>query len=163
MLVVDTSAFVSLAVGGVFTPTTEAFEIATTREVLDELEQTGQYDDRHGTAAAAVLEHRDDFTMLSTDPEAFTTSRIDRGEASCVVATHELDVTCLVTDDFRALPELQELITADVVLSPIVIRALSKQAAISDEAAQAAFDTIAEDRDWLGAPIYRYAKTLFDE
>lgn len=163
MLAVDTSAFVSLAVGEVFTPTVEEFEIATTQAVLEELEQTGQYDDRHGTAASTVVEQRDAFTILSTDPETFTTSRIDRGEASCVVATRELDATFLVTDDYRALPELQELVTADVVLSPVVIRALSKREAISDEAAQAAFDSIAEDRDWLGAPIYRYAKTLFDD
>ena len=163
MLVVDTSAFVSLAVGGVLEPTTEEFEIATTQAVLDELKQTGEYDDLHGTAASAVVEQRDAFTILSTDPEAFTTSRIDQGEASCVVAARELDARVLVTDDYRALPELQELVTADVVLSPIVIRALSKRDAIRDEAAHAAFDSIAEDRDWLGAPIYRYAKTLFDE
>ena len=161
MLVIDTSAFVSLAVGGMFEPTTEEFEIATTRTVCEELERTGAYDDRHGTAAASVVAQRDALTILSTDPEAFTTSRIDRGEASCVVAARELDATFLVTDDYRAFPELQELVTADVVLSPIVIRALSKRNAISDEAAQAAFDSIVADRDWLGAPIYRYAKSYF--
>ena len=38
---------------------------------------------------------------------------------------------------------------------------LVKKGALSEEDAKVAFETIAEGRDWLGAPIYRYARQLF--
>ncbi|WP_416840511.1 hypothetical protein [Haloferax sp. DFSO52] len=162
MLVVDTSAFVSLAVGGVFETVLDEFDIVTTQTVLDELEQTAAYDDNHGTGASKVLDAEDRITVIDTTGTEFVTSRIDDGEASCVVAASEVDAAFLVTDDYRALPELQQLVDAEVVLSPIVLRALVKRDALTAEEAQSAFETIAEGRDWLGAPIYRYARQLFE-
>jgi len=49
----------------------------------------------------------------------FATSRIDGGEASCVTAVREVNATFLITDDFWALLELRELVSAAVALSPI--------------------------------------------
>lgn len=68
-----------------------------------------------------------------------------------------------MTDDYRALPELQGLVDAEVAVSLIVLRALVKRDAHSAADAETAFDTIAAGRDWLDAPIYRYARRLFDE
>lgn len=162
MLVVDTSALVSLAVGDVLAPTIDEFSVATTALVWDELESTGEYDDRHGAAARDALALADHIEIVDVTGESFTTSRIDAEEASCVATAHEFDADFLVTDDFRALPELRRVVTAEVALSPIVLRALVKRGVLSENEARTAFDAIAEGRDWLGAPIYRYARRLFD-
>lgn len=164
MLVVDTSAFVSLGVGNVLDIVIGEFELGTTTAVVDELRETAAYDDRHGEAAARALELTSEVAVRAVDERAerFVTSRIDSGEASCVVAAREVDAAFFITDDFRALPELREVVDANVALSPIVLRALVERGVLDENEAKAAFETIAEGRDWLGAPIYRYARDLFE-
>ncbi|WP_433633232.1 hypothetical protein [Halomicrococcus sp. NG-SE-24] len=162
MLVVDTSAFISLAVGDVLETVLDEFDIVTTQIIVDELEQTADYEDLHGRGATNALAYMDRVDIVDADGQDFVTSRIDSGEASCIVAVRAVDAAFLITDDYRALPELQRLVDADVALSPIVLRALIKRDALSEEEAKATLQTIAEQRDWLGAPIYRYARQLFD-
>lgn len=162
MLVVDTSAFVSLAVGDVLDHVLEEFDVVTTATVVEELEETTEYDDRHGTGVTAVLDVEDALTVVDIEGNQFETSRIDVGEASCVATARELDAAFLLTDDYRALPELQEIVDAEVALSPIVLRALAKRGVLTDAEAQTRFERTAEGRDWLGAPIDRYARQLFD-
>jgi predicted nucleic acid-binding protein len=160
-VVVDTSAFISLAIGDALDETLAAFDTVTTPTVIEELEETAAYDDRHGTAATAVLQRMESLTVQDADGAPFETSRVDAGEASCVAAARTVDAAFLVTDDYRALPELQGLVDAEVAVSPIVLRALVKRDALSSADAETAFETIAAGRDWLGAPIYRYARRLF--
>lgn len=162
-VVVDTSAFISLAVGDVLDQTLTAFDVVTTPTVIEELEATAEYDDRHGTAATTVLDRANEVTVHDATGTTFETSRVDAGEASCVAAARQRDAAFLVTDDYRALPELQGLVDAEVAVSPIVLRALVKRDVISAEKAETAFERIAAGRDWLDAPIYRYARRLFDE
>lgn len=162
-VVVDTSALISLAVGDVLNDAVAAFDIVTTPTVIEELEETAEYDDWHGTAATAVLRQTDALTVQDADGAPFETSRVDAGEASCVAAARDGDAAFLVTDDYRALPELQALVDAEVAVSPIVLRAVVKRDALSAADAETAFETIAAGRDWIDAPIYRYARRLFDE
>jgi predicted nucleic acid-binding protein len=162
-VVVDTSALISLAIGNALDETLAAFDTVTTPTVIEELEETAAYDDRHGTAATAVLQRMESLTVQDADGAPFETSRVDAGEASCVAAARTVDAAFLVTDDYRALPELQGLVDAEVAVSPIVLRALVKRDALSSADAEAAFETIAAGRDWLDAPIYRYARRLFSE
>ncbi|WP_148414124.1 hypothetical protein [Haloferax sp. KTX1] len=163
MLVVDTSAFISLSVGEVLDVFVTEFDVATTETVLEELHRAAEYNDHHGKAANTALDMADEFTVVAVASGEFVTSRIDDGEASCVAAVREMDAAFLITDDYRALPELRKLVSAEVALSPIVLRALVKRAALSEEEARVAFETMAEGRDWLGAPIYRYARQLLDD
>ena len=162
MIVVDTSAFVSLAVGGVIETVVEEFEVVTTEVVWAELEQTAAYDDIHGRGAEAVQSVGEQVEEVDVDGAAYVTSRIGQGEASCVAAVDETDAAFLITDDYRALPELQVVVDCVVALSPIVLRVLVKRGAVTEEEATEAFDTVAEKRDWLGAPINRYARQLFE-
>jgi len=162
MIIVDTSAFISLAVGGALEPAIDEFEVTTSETVLNELVKTAEYNDNHGEAANRVLKMEDNFGVVAVDSDEFVTSRIDHGEASCVAAVRQETADFLITDDYRALPELRELVDAEVALSPIVLRALVKRGALSEKEAIAAFETMAEGRDWLGAPIYRYARQLLD-
>ncbi|WP_265110719.1 hypothetical protein [Halosolutus halophilus] len=163
MIVADTSALISLATAEVDELVFAEFEVETTRTVIRELEDTAEYDDPHGRAAQRVLDHRAQFTVHDVAGGGFQSSRIDRGEASCATLAHQLEPAFLLTDDLRALPELQNVTAAQVALSPIVLRALVKRGALENGEARERLEQIAAARDWLGAPIYRRATRLFEE
>lgn len=120
------------------------------------------YNDRHGDGAATILSAKDRVKIVEATGDEFVTNRIDDGEASCIAAARELDAEFPITNDYRALPELQQLVDTEVALSPILFRVLVQRDALSETEAKAAFEAIAEGRDWLGAPIYWYAGQLFD-
>lgn len=162
MVVVDTSAFVSIAVGDCFELVVEEFDITTTQSVVDELETTAAYDDSHGHGATAVLEQIDQVVVREVTAPELRSTRIDIGEASCVAAVRKTNSSVLVTDDFRALPELEALVEADIVLSPVLLRRLCDRDVLTETDARAALETMATERDWLGAPIHRYARSLFE-
>lgn len=163
MLVVDTSALISLAAADALELTLDEFDTYTTETAIDELEATAEYDDVHGTAATTVLENRDQLTVRSVETLEVETSRIDHGEASCVTLCRALDADFLITDDLRALPELQSVTRAQVAISPIILKSLVKRNVLENEAARHRLDHLAEDRNWLTAPIYRRAQQLFSK
>jgi predicted nucleic acid-binding protein len=160
MIVADTSAVVTLASTEVIGTVLEEFDVHTTQIVISELDETAEHEDVHGEAAERVLEIADRITIHDTD-ESFRLSRIDKGEASCVTLTRQMEVDFLIMDDLRALPEIQELVDSKVAISPIVLKALAKREVLEVEQAEEKLDLIADRRDWLGAPIYRRAKQLF--
>lgn len=162
MIVADTSALVSLATGDVLDLPLAEFDVHTTETVVAELEQTADYDDDHGAAASRAVERRDSMTVHEVADASFDASRVDDGEGSCVRLAQQSDAAFLLTDDLRALPELQALTDANVAISPIVLRALVKRSALSDGEASQRLERIAETRDWLGAPIYRRAQRLLE-
>lgn len=162
MVVVDTSAFVSTAVGDFFESVVEEFDLITTQDVVDELETTAAYDDPHGRGATAVLERIDRITVTEVTAPELLSNRIDTGEASCVAAVRDTNASVLVTDDFRALPELEALVDADIVLSSVLLRSLCDRGGLTETEARSALETMATERDWLGAPIHRYARSLFE-
>lgn len=161
MLVADTSAVISLATVDLLETFLSEFEIHTTETILDELEETAQYDDAHGEAAQLAL---DNVERIETHQVGGTlgSSRIDPGEGSCALLARELDAEFLITDDLRALPELQNVTKARVAISPIVLRALVERDVLERQEARTKLDELATERDWLGAPIYRRARSLFE-
>ena len=161
MIVADTSAVVTLASTEVIGTVLEEFDVHTTQIVISELDETAEHEDVHGEAAERVLEIADRITIHDTDEPSFESSRIDKGEASCVTLTRQMEVDFLIMDDLRALPEIQELVDSKVAISPIVLKALAKREVLEVEQAEEKLDLIADRRDWLGAPIYRRAKQLF--
>lgn len=163
MIVADTSALVSLATGDTVGLVVDEFDVHTTATVLDELEATAEYDDSHGRAVRRVLDQRDRVTSHDIERPEIESARIDDGEATCIGVTVELDAAFLLTDDLRALPELQTLADAKVAISPIVLQALVKRDVLTQSEAKSRLESIAETRDWLGAPIYERARTLFAE
>jgi predicted nucleic acid-binding protein len=161
MIVADTSALISLASVDLLDTFLTEFEVHTTAVVIAELEDTAEYDDRHGDAAEIVLGTRDRITTHQTTAE-FESSRVDQGEGSCASLATELQAAFLLTDDLRALPELQRVTDATVAISPIVLRALVKRDVLEHEDARNTLGELAAQRDWLGAPIYQRAKNLFE-
>ena len=69
----------------------------------------------------------------------------------------------MLTDDFRALGEIEKQIGEMVVLSPIILKVLALREIIDKRQALTKLDEMAEKRDWLGRPIYRYAKKYFED
>jgi len=161
MIVADTSALVSLASIDVLDTLLTEFDVHTTETVVGELEDTGDYEDAHGDAAEAVLDDRDRITIHRIEG-TLESSRIDRGEGSCALLAAELDAEFLLTDDLRALPELQNATTAEVAISPVVLKALVQRERIEAERALAELDKLAKRRSWLGQPIYERARGLFE-
>lgn len=161
MIVADTSALLSLATGGVLETTLDEFDVHTTATVVDELRETAAYDDRHAEAASIVLDHEN--PDVHEVDEAIESSRIDAGEGSCAVLADELEADFFLTDDLRALPELESATDARVAISPFVLRALVTRGVLDREEALARLETIGAERDWLESPIYRRARRLFEE
>ena len=162
MIVADTSALVSVATVDLLATTLEEFEVHTTEAVLEELEETAAYDDPHGATAGRVLELADSFDVHEVGDTDLRSSRIDEGEATCLALERELEADFLLTDDLRTLPELESLADARVAISPILLRALVERDVLTDAEAEERLERLARTRDWLGAPMYRRARDLFD-
>lgn len=163
MIVADTSALVSLTTADCRNLFLDEFDVHTTQTVIAELEATADYDDPHGDAATEVLDRQDWLTVHSLDADIPETSRIDRGEGSCAVLSDRNAADFLVTDDLRALPELERLTEAQVAISPIVLKALVNRGVLERRDALQRLEQLADARDWLGAPIYRRATELFEK
>lgn len=162
MIVADTSALISLATADVLETVLEEFDVHATETVVEELRDTADYDDNSAQAAHQTLQQLDRITVHETDQLTFESSRIDWGEASCIALTQETKADFLITDDLRALPELQTLVDARVAISPIVLKALVKCSALTADDAESKLEEMAESRGWLEAPIYRRARQLFE-
>jgi len=162
MLVADMSALVSLQHAAVLDTVLAEWEVATTERVLAELRDTASYDDGDAAAATAVLERTSEFSVRAVD-DALTSSRIDAGEGSAAVLARDSGADFLLTDDLRALPELQRAVSAEVAISPIVLPALVARGVLERSDARSRLDTLAERRGWLGAPLYERAQSLFEE
>ncbi|WP_135829449.1 hypothetical protein [Halorussus halobius] len=163
MLVSDTAALISLATADALGLVLDEFDVHTTETVLEELEATAEYDDSHGRAARNVLDSRTALTVHATGHLQVESARVDDGEASCTALARKTDADFLVTDDLRALPELQALTDARVAISPVVLKALVKRGVLDRHEATERVESMAETRDWLGSPIYRRATDLFEE
>lgn len=163
MIVVDTSAFVTLASADVLHLVLDEFEVHTTEIMLRELEETAEYEDVHGTAARTVLDQIDSAIVHEGTEPRIQTSRVDEGEGSCAVLARAVEAEFLVTDDLRALPELQTISGTSVAISPIVLKALVERGVLTRAEALESLDQVATDRSWLGRPIYRRARELFED
>ncbi|KXA93002.1 hypothetical protein AKJ64_01685 [candidate division MSBL1 archaeon SCGC-AAA259E17] len=164
MIVADTSALASLASGSVLRFFLEEFDVRVTKTVVEELEDLSLGGDRTAEHADEVLTLKDSFQVCETGGEKPTSSRIDSGEGSSVVLAERVEADFLITDDLRALPELEKLLgEGKVAISPIVLRALVERGVLERENALEKLERIAENRDWLHSPIYRRARGLLEE
>ena len=161
MIAADTSALISLATVDLLDTLLTEYTVHTTETVIGELQDTSKYQDIHGEESETVLNRLDRITVHQVKGE-FESSRVDQGEGTCALLTKEIDTEFLITDDLRALPELQTVADAKVTTSPIVLKALVQRNVLTREEALEKLDQLAEQRSWLGAPIYRRAKNLFE-
>ncbi len=162
MIVVDTSALITIASINLLDDVLAEYDIYTTETVIQELEETAEYEDIHGEAAQDVLDRVDRIEVYNTSESEFWSSRIDEGEGTTVTLANETQADFLITDDLRALPELQTVAESKVVISPILLKALVKRDVLEQAEALRKLEEAAENRDWLESPIYEKAKNLFE-
>lgn len=163
MIVVDTSAFISLTAAQSLDLFFEEFDVHTTETVVEELEDLSGYSDGDADRARQVLNQQHRCTIHEVDTPDFRSTRIDEGEGSYVQLTRNTDADFLITDDLRALPELQTLTETRIVISPLILKSLDKRGVLGREKAVEKLDRAAAERDWLNAPIYRKARELFEQ
>ena len=161
MIVADTSSLITLATADILNAVLEEYDVHITETVIEELKETAEYDDAHGSSAQIVLDQREQLSIHGTKNRTFQSSRVDQGEGSCAALTRKIEASFLITDDLRALPELQTIAQAKVAVSPILMKALVQRDVLEEEEALEILEELAEERDWLGAPIYRRAQQLF--
>ena len=162
-LVADASALVSLASVSLLSLVLSEFIVVVSDVVVRELKEMSTYADTYGNAANEVLRNIDRIKVKkASNYQRFKTSRIDAGEASCMEIIESGEQDYLLTDDFRALGEIEKQIGEKVVLSPIILKVLVIRGIIDKSEALAKLNEMAEKRDWLGRPIYRYAKKYFE-
>ena len=163
MIVIDTSSLITLSTATILPLVLDEYDVHTTETAIQELEETAAYNDTHGEAAQAVLDKQKGITVHQAGERTFESSRIDPGEGSCALLTRDIDAAFLITDDLRAVPELQAITDSRVTISPILLKALLERDVLNRDEALGRLDRIADERDWLGAPIYRRARRLFEE
>jgi len=161
MLVIDTSGLISLASINILETVIEEYEVHVTREVVEELNETANYEDSHAESSEKALEKISDTEIHELDVGEFESSRVDKVEYSCVLLANKIEADFVITDDFRSLPELKSLIDSQIAISPIMLKALVKRDLIQESEARQMLEELAENRNWLGAPIYRHAQKLF--
>ncbi len=168
-VVIDSSALISLAHGRLLEQALREFDIATSTWVLQELEQTARFADPDGQAAQAVLAQRALLKVVDVSEADFRNylgRKVHTGEASCLHLAHQQEADAFICDDFDALPYLThhcQRLGIEVGLCSVVIQALILRGKLTPEQGRAAFDRIAERRNWLGRPLYEYGKQLLEK
>lgn len=165
-VIIDTSSLISLVHGELLESVLSGFEVVVTKTVLSELEETAQFEDEGGEAAATVLKHQDELKISKAPREGVRevlTGSLDIGEATCIVLAKARGegIDALISDDFKAMAHLEYYSNKEEFdLGPcaVLIRALQLRGDLSKKKAGEAFERIAEKRDWMGRPIYEYGK-----
>ena len=152
VVVADTSALVSL--GTVATheqdPIScilEDHQVAIPEQVVTELHQTATYDDRSGSAAAAVLDRLPDFSIQTATLDA--DFPLDDGENAAVTLANDLDATQFLCDEFNRLALVHaSLVDTRLVTTPTLLTALVRTGHLAPADANALLSTISEARIW---------------
>lgn len=168
-VVVDTSALISFEHGSLLDLIIKEFKVAISDLVLDELQKTSKFNDEDGKAAARILKKVDALEVRRVEKAGvhkLVTSRLEAGEASCVLLAKAKDIEALVSDDFKAMHQLQrysQIYRFDLGLGAVLIQALVARGTVSRAEALKSFERIASKRDWMGRPIYRAYRGLLEE
>ena len=172
IVVGDTSALISLAVGSVLLKCLRISRILIPQEVYSELSEISQYNDVHGKAAQETIrmisngnieveevEHIDKINELVSGY-----SRIDKGEVKALILTQEKSIPILITDDFRSIPDLKKNSgDVEIHLSIYLLARLVLENIITIAEAQDALIRISDGRTWESAAIYNLAKKYINE
>jgi predicted nucleic acid-binding protein len=153
LLVVDTSAFVSLGVGDVLEVVLEESDIATTSLVIEELEGTATYDDASGEAAQAVLDRQAAFDVRSVELDE--TFPLDDGENAVVTLANKIEAVQLLCDEFNRLALVHaSLVDTRLVTTSSVLTALVRNDVLSPDVAEEFLETMSEARSWSANTIH---------
>ena len=167
IVVGDTSALISLTVGGVIEKCLKISRIVIPKIVQTELKDMSAFKDNHGKASIRTIDliskkHIEVMKVKNSKKvEELISghSRIDSGEAEALVLSQENSIPIMITDDFKSLADLKKVSgDVEIHLSVYLLSRLVIEKIVSISQAQAALDKIAKGRTWESAAIYHLAK-----
>lgn len=167
ILVADTSGLVSLGIvaGEGANPLDlciKRYDVLAPDIVVDELENVASYDDEHGHAASAVLQHTDSFTTRSVSLDS--EFPLDDGENAAVTLANELDATLLLCDEFNRLGLIHaSLADTRLVTTPTLLSVLVRQGQLDSDQALGLLDSMSEVRSWKNNSYVQRARSLLSD
>jgi len=159
--VADTSALLSIASApDVLDTVFDECDVLVPREVVDELEETAEYDDETACVADEALSRLDDTDVR--EAELDTDFPLDEGENAAVSLADEENVDLFLCDGFNHIGLVHaSLGDVRLVTTPKLLEVLVHKNALSDEEAIDALDNMTEARSWDGnSYVHRARETL---
>lgn len=167
ILVADTSGLVSLGIvaGEGTNPLAlciERYGVLAPDIVVDELEDVASYDDEHGHAASAVLQHTDSVTTRSVSLDS--EFPLDDGENAAVTLANETDAALLLCDEFNRLGLIHaSLADTRLVTTPTLLSVLVRQGQLDSDQALELLDSMSEVRSWKNNSYVQRARSLLSD
>ena len=172
IVVGDTSALISLAVGDALKKCLKISKIIIPVMVQAELKDMSRFKDSHGKASKSTMEliskgHIEVKKVKNTTKvEKLISghSLIDEGEAEALVLAQENKIPIMITDDFKSLADLKKVSeNVEIHLSIYLLSRLVIEKIFSVSQAQSSLDKIAKGRTWESAAIYELAKKYIED
>jgi predicted nucleic acid-binding protein len=166
VLVADTSGLVSLGIAADATPDplahcVEQYDVFLPEEVVAELKDIAAYDDTHGHAATAVLDHTDECTIRSVTLDS--EFPLDDGENAAVTLANDLDAALFLCDEFTRLGLIHaSLADTRLVTTPTLLSVFVRTDQLTSADARTLLDTISAARSWDANSYVQRARTLLD-
>jgi len=163
-IAVDTASLISLVHGGILDLVLSGFKVIVSNIIMEELERVAKFKDSDGRAAKRVLSKKDELEIqevAKNELSEFLSTRINPGEASCIVIAKKKEVKVLISDDFKAMAELEyysKRYNFKVGLCSALIKTLMLRKKLKRDEARKIFEKIGNRRNWIGKPIYEYGK-----
>lgn len=164
ILVADTSGLVSLGIvaGEGADPLAlciKRYDVLAPGIVVDELEDVASYDDEHGHAASAVLQHTDNFSTRSVSLDS--EFPLDDGENAAVTLANETDAALLLCDEFNRLGLIHaSLADTRLATTPTLLSVLVRQGHLDSDQALELLDSMSEVRSWKNNSYVQRARSL---
>ena len=167
-VIADTSSLVSLGTGNILEKALSVVEIYLPEEVKTELQSVAGFTDVHGQAANEALRliAQSKIIVLSVasvvkvDEVCRQNKHIDKGEAATILLAEQEGIDSILSDDFKALPQMSKVTSKQIYLSVYVLARLVAENLIKLEEAEICLNTIAAHRNWIGRAIFNHAKKL---
>ena len=167
-VIADTSSLISLGTGSILEKALTVVQIYIPEEVKTELQSVAAFIDIHGQAANEALRliAQGKIIVLSiasvakVDEVCRKNRRIDKGEAAAILLAEQEGIDNILSDDFKAFPQMSKITSKQIYLSVYVLARLVAENLIKLEEAEICLNTIAVDRNWVGRAIFNHAKKL---
>jgi predicted nucleic acid-binding protein len=158
VIVADTSALLSIASApSVLDTVFDEYDVLVPREVVDELEETAEYDDETARAADVVMSRLNDDAVR--EAELNTDFPLDEGENAAVSLANEKDADLFLCDEFNRIGLIHASLTdVRLVTTPKLLEVLVHKDALSEEEAIEALDDMTEARSWKGNSYVQRAR-----
>jgi len=163
-IAVDTAALISLVHGDILDLVLSQFKVIVSNIIIEELKRVMKFKDPDGRAAKKILSKKNELEIqevTKNELDKFLSARVDPGEASCIMIAKKRDVKVLISDDFKAMAELEyysKKYNFKVGLCSALIKTLMLRKKLKKGEAIKIFERIGNRRNWIGRPIYEYGK-----